>query len=306
MDFNILNNILQLEEYFLLEDKNMIINSLNFASPKEILENAKSFVRMTFLSGGDTKENIISKNEIKKYYFVFKLYYEDFYIILLVNKNDLNNNYNNNNDTNILINKINNIKYFRGVIRIKFNIREYPLYNYYLEEKQFNNEIDIDKIFILKNKNKNNPFNRHTMSMNENSITHLLNENNLLVYNNLNKDEKIKYLEKLLKEGKNKINELKEKLARYPFELLPGERMMSIIFSSLTQNVHYSVICKNTDIFVNVELKLYKDYPEYKKGENNYFTVNGRIIDKYKSLQESGIKNSDVILINIKDTSMSK
>ena len=126
-----------------------------------------------------------------------------------------------------------------------------------------------------------------------------------MVYNSLNKDEKIKYLEKLLKEERNKNIELKEKLARYPFELLPGERMMSIIFSSLTQNVHYSVICKNTDIFVNVELKLYKDYPEYKKGEKNFFTVNGNKIDKYKTLEENGIKNSDVILINIKDTSMS-
>ncbi len=32
--------------------------------------------------------------------------------------------------------------------------------------------------------------------------------------------------------------------------------MMKIIFSSVKQDIHYLVICKSTDKFVNVELKL--------------------------------------------------
>ena len=97
---------------------------------------------------------------------------------------------------------------------------------------------------------------------------------------------------------KARINKLEEKLKRYPIQLERGEKMMAIIFTSVKQDVHYSVICKNTDPFVNVEVKLYKDYPEYKKGENNFFTVNGKTISKYQTLEENGIKNNDIILLN--------
>ena len=113
-----------------------------------------------------------------------------------------------------------------------------------------------------------------------------------------NYSSEINELYKVINNNNTKIEELKEKLERYPLELLPGEKMMSIIFSSLKQDINCSVICKNTDLFVNVEVKLYKDYPEYNEGEENYFTVNGRKILKYKNLEENGIKNSDVILLN--------
>ncbi len=115
-----------------------------------------------------------------------------------------------------------------------------------------------------------------------------VNGRKILKYKNLEEKNK----------NNNQLEELKAKLARYPFELLPGEKMMSIIFSSLKLDVHYSVICKNTDKFVNVEMKLYNDYPEYNEGEDNFFTVNGRKILKYKTLEENDIKNSDVILLN--------
>ena len=74
--------------------------------------------------------------------------------------------------------------------------------------------------------------------------------------------------------------------------------MINVIFGSLKQDIHYAVTCKNTDIFVNVELKLYNDYPSYKEKDDNIFTVNGNRISKYKTLEENGIKNSDIILLN--------
>ena len=46
------------------------------------------------------------------------------------------------------------------------------------------------------------------------------------------------------------------------------------------QNQYYCIPCKNTDIFVKLEIKLYEDYPEYKEKET-YFVKNGeRIIEK--------------------------
>ena len=72
--------------------------------------------------------------------------------------------------------------------------------------------------------------------------------------------------------------------------------MLSIIFNSESQDVNYSIICKNTDLFVNIELKLYEAYPKYSEFEN-FFTTNGVRVNKYKSLEVNKIRNNSVILL---------
>ena len=54
-----------------------------------------------------------------------------------------------------------------------------------------------------------------------------------------------------------RIDDLNAKLKRYPFILEEGEEIMSIIFTSVDQNLNYSMICKNTDTISQLELKLY-------------------------------------------------
>ncbi len=74
--------------------------------------------------------------------------------------------------------------------------------------------------------------------------------------------------------------------------------MMTINFISIDQKVNnYSLICKNTDIFNNIEKKLYDEFKEFYETEN-YFTVNGKKIHKLKNLDENQIKNNDVIILN--------
>ena len=53
-----------------------------------------------------------------------------------------------------------------------------------------------------------------------------------------------------------------------------GKNLISIIFYSNDENVHYSIICKNNDLFTTIENKLYKAYPEYKNKEN-IFLIKG-------------------------------
>ena len=165
----------------------------------------------------------------------------------------------------------------------------------------------------------------------EKEINNLKNELDKVKKENINLNEKIKCLEKLLEnEKKNNINsnmnikglinmnnnsnpyltkilELKEKLeskdneikeiiSRYPVELLKGEKLMSIIFVSLDQKIHYSIICKNTDQFIKIESKLYKEYPQYMNSEN-FFMANGNKINRFISLEENGIKDSDIITL---------
>ena len=90
---------------------------------------------------------------------------------------------------------------------------------------------------------------------------------------------------------------MKDKIiSNYPVKLSEGEKLMSVIFVSSNQNVHYSVICKNTDKFSKIENMLYDEYPEYSKFEN-HFLVNGNKVNKYKSLEFNKIKNNDIIML---------
>ena len=71
---------------------------------------------------------------------------------------------------------------------------------------------------------------------------------------------------------------------------------MTVIFISLDQKIHYSIICKNTDIFSKIEKDLYDEYPEYGE-EENYFLANGKRVIKHKSLVQNNINNSDIITL---------
>ena len=103
--------------------------------------------------------------------------------------------------------------------------------------------------------------------------------------------------------NKDKINELLEEIrikdkiiSNYPAQLCEGEKLISVIFVSSDQKLHYSIICKNTDKFSKIENMLYDEYPEYSEHEN-HFLINGNEINKYKSLEYNKIKNNDIIVI---------
>jgi hypothetical protein len=120
-------------------------------------------------------------------------------------------------------------------------------------------------------------------------------EENKIVIMNLGEKTKESLIEKII-EKDNEINDLKTKLSRLPFILEEGEKLISIIFTSPDQNLHYSIICKNTDEFHKVEGQLYKDNPTYSENEN-YFLLGGKKINKYRTLKENGIQNNSIIIL---------
>ena len=63
---------------------------------------------------------------------------------------------------------------------------------------------------------------------------------------------------------------------------------------------HYNLICKSTDLFVKLEERLYKDFPQFKEYET-YFEVKTRRIKRFKTLNENNIKTNDVINMFIID-----
>ena len=117
-------------------------------------------------------------------------------------------------------------------------------------------------------------------------------KNNIDNKNNTNFNNNSKIIELY-----TKLEDLNEKLSRYPFELKKNEKMISLIFTSDDKKIHFSIICKNTEKFNKLEEKLYEKYPEYSI-TNNDFVVNGNRIQKSKTLEENNICNSDIIILN--------
>ena len=198
--------------------------------------------------------------------------------ILEISKESITINYNQ------FDNKINNeqIKKNKELIE-KINELEKKL-----EKEKNKNKILEEKILKLENEKKDikNKYNDIKIKIK------IENKNR----NELKNDSK-ESLQLILEKDKE-IKELKTELSRFPFKLKEGEKLISIIFTSIDQKIHYPLICKNTDKFNKIENELYEVYPEYSETEN-FFTFNGNKIIKSKNLEYNKIKNGSIIILNI-------
>ena len=134
------------------------------------------------------------------------------------------------------------------------------------------------------------------------------NKKSLEEINNLKqKLEKLKIENKNMKELIEKQRELlnnnNNKQSEYSITSInPGEKILAVNFVSMGNQVigHYNLICKNVDLFVSLEERLYKDFPQF-KNYNTFFEVNGKSIKRFKTMDENKIKNNDVISIFINE-----
>ena len=115
--------------------------------------------------------------------------------------------------------------------------------------------------------------------------------------------DKIKLLENELNKKNNEIQQLliKNNNIKDNYEITsikPGEKIISINFVSMgNQDIGpYSLVCKNVDLFVRLEERLYEDFPQFKEYEI-YFEVNGKRIKRFKTLEQNNIKTNDIINI---------
>ena len=130
----------------------------------------------------------------------------------------------------------------------------------------------------------------------------LKNKNIILNNDNNSLKEKIKILENNLKAKNNELQNLLSKnnnsnIINYKITSInPGEEILAINFVSngVKDICNYNLICKNTDLFVRLEERLYQDFPDFKNYET-YFEVNTRRIKRFKTIEENNIKNNDII-----------
>ena len=115
--------------------------------------------------------------------------------------------------------------------------------------------------------------------------------------------KKIKLLENNLAkksiEIQKYISQNRNKKEKYSIKsILPGEKIMAVNFVSMgNQDIgHYNLVCKNVDLFVSLEERLYEDFPKFKEYET-YFEVKTKRIKRFKTLEENNINTNDIINI---------
>ena len=145
---------------------------------------------------------------------------------------------------------------------------------------------------LLEEQNKNYNLTKEN-NMLKQQINQFQNQNNFQNNNfSYNPNQAIETINKLLKQ----IDNLNEKIQRYPYVLEKNEKLISLIFSSGNQ-FYYSLICKNTDTINKIEAEIYKEYPNLSETQN-FFLCKGKILNKFKTFDENQIKNGDSIIIN--------
>ena len=78
------------------------------------------------------------------------------------------------------------------------------------------------------------------------------------------------------------------------------EKPIAIIFTSVDQKIHFSIICKNTDTINKLEAELYREYPQFSETDN-YFMCKGKVLNKFHPFESDNIKNGDVIIVDKRD-----
>ena len=174
--------------------------------------------------------------------------------------------------------------------------------NKLIEEKR-QNEILNNKIKTLTKeledaKNENKSLNDIKIDLNSQldnankTIKDLSNQLNSINLNNNNE------LQKIINMKNDEINKLKFKLNENSLEdFQPGDKILAIGFTSCDQKINNFILpCKDSELFVKIEEKLYNEYSEYKEKET-YFMVNGNKIKRFKSLKENKINSGNIIML---------
>ena len=104
----------------------------------------------------------------------------------------------------------------------------------------------------------------------------------------IEKDKEIETLKNELEKNKQDNSSVKAFYAR--------DQILALNFVSSDSRLHFAIPCINKDLFVDVEKKLYDEFPDYKETNNN-FIVQGKIILRFKTIEENQLKSGIPIII---------
>ena len=136
-----------------------------------------------------------------------------------------------------------------------------------------------------------------------------LNEANKIIEEQKKEIQELKYeITKIKSEGITQVNsliELIEKKDKENKQLKENKNnintnntspKITLQFKSFDNEMKFSIKCFGTEPFFDIEEKLYEKYPKY-KNYNTSFSFYGNVIDKFKTINENGIKSGGVIFM---------
>ena len=121
--------------------------------------------------------------------------------------------------------------------------------------------------------------------------------NNQVNNNELKKlKDEITNLKLKLSEKDNEIQELKNQInnSTKPEEKVNFQDIIVINFITTDGSLHEGINCLSTDVFAEVEERLYKKNVEL-RNSNNMFKVNEKPVLRFKTLGENNIKDGDIL-----------
>jgi len=108
-------------------------------------------------------------------------------------------------------------------------------------------------------------------------------------------EKEMKLKEKEIK-LKKELDDLKKELEKIKKNNAMEENNIIIKIIDWEQKIDFSINCNKNDKFTKIEELFYESYPMYKK-RKNIFNINGKDIDRNKTLQENNIQNNQIIVL---------
>ena len=189
------------------------------------------------------------------------------------------------------------------------NINDYMINNNNKKKMTFNN---VNSINIIDNVNnnfyisQNNPIENINYQNKDIEIQNLKKELNdakkiieqqkITISNlqyKLNNISNIQLYENFMNKKEQELNDLKLKLKNIEAKNKvydDSSKIKKVNFVFTDKKINYSVPCIDTDIFAEIEEKLYKTFPEYRETNNN-FIVNGEQVLRFKTISQNNIRN---------------
>ena len=135
---------------------------------------------------------------------------------------------------------------------------------------------------------------KNTIQNLQNQITDINSNHNITIQNYKN----------IINQKEQELNNLKIQLQNNDISsnnsFYNRSKMMAVNFISMDGKIHFAVPCIDSDIFAEVEEKLYKQFPEYRE-TNNSFLANGETVLRFKTIKENKIGNGLPVTMNIPD-----
>ena len=123
-----------------------------------------------------------------------------------------------------------------------------------------------------------------------NSITNKYNEKTSLIQD----------LQKNINKKDQELQQLKSQLNSNYMDKTDNKFGFPIKFQAINSEFDLPMICNENESISRLEEELYNQYPKY-KDLDTYLICGGRVLKRFRTVKENGIKIYDTILVNIKE-----